>query len=87
MRHNSTDIGISEAPDGQTEKARSKNTGVETYRYPRPDAVADTLFRADPFFDPKDLPQVRYEMLRRHNVERSSIVEVATKFGMSPSPA
>jgi transposase len=50
---------------------------------PRPDAVADTLFKADPFFDPKDLLQVRYEMLRRHSVERSSIVEVAAKFGVS----
>jgi transposase len=50
---------------------------------PRPDSVSDTLFRENPFFDPKDLLQVRYEMLRRHSVEGVSIVDVATKFGVS----
>jgi transposase len=49
----------------------------------RPDAVSDTLFKQNPFFDPKDLLQVRYEMLRRHSVEGVSIVEVATSFGVS----
>ena len=50
---------------------------------PRPDAVSDTLFKENPFFDPKDLLQVRYEMLRRHSVEGVSIVDVATNFGVS----
>jgi transposase len=50
---------------------------------PRPDSVSDTLFQENPFFDPKDLLQVRYEMLRRHTVEGASIVDVATKFGVS----
>jgi len=50
---------------------------------PRPDSVSDRLFQENPFFDPKDLLQVRYEMLRRHRVEGVSIVEVATRFGVS----
>jgi transposase len=50
---------------------------------PRPDSVSDTLFQENPFFDPKDLLQVRYEMLRRHSVEGLSIVDVATNFGVS----
>ena len=50
---------------------------------PRPDSVSDTLFKENPFFDPKDLLQVRYEMLRRHSVEGASIVDVATGFGVS----
>src|SRR2546428_6376919 len=50
---------------------------------PRPDSVSDTLFKENPFFDPKDLLQVRYEMLRRHSVEGLSIVDVATNFGVS----
>src|SRR5438067_3436685 len=50
---------------------------------PYPTAVTDTLFRENPFFDSKDLLQVRYEMLRRHRVEDSSIVDVATAFGVS----
>jgi transposase len=57
-----------------------KRTGTLNYR---PDAVSDTLFKENPFFDPKDLLQVRYEMLRRHSVEGVSIVEVATSFGVS----
>src|SRR5713226_9313608 len=50
---------------------------------PHPDAVSDSLFKEHPFFDPKDLLQVRYEMLRRHSVESVSIVDVATTFGVS----
>src|SRR5437868_4188842 len=50
---------------------------------PRPDSVSDTLFQENPFFDPKDLLQVRYEMLRRHSVDRASIVDVAAQFGVS----
>jgi transposase len=50
---------------------------------PRPDSIADPLFKENPFFDPKDLLQVRYEMLRRHRVEGVSVVEVANRFGVS----
>jgi len=49
----------------------------------RPESVADTLFRENPFFDHRDLLQVRYEMLRRHSVEGVSIVDVAANFGVS----
>lgn len=50
---------------------------------PRPKSVTDRLFKENPFFDPKDLLQVRYEMLRRHRVEGVSIVDVASQFGVS----
>lgn len=50
---------------------------------PRADSVSDTLFKDNSFFDPRDLLQVRYEMLRRHSVEGVSVVDVATKFGVS----
>jgi transposase len=50
---------------------------------PHPGAVSDGLFKENPFFDPNDLLQVRYEMLRRHSVEGASIVDVAVKFGVS----
>ena len=50
---------------------------------PRPDAVTDLLFKENPFFDPRDLLQVRYEMLRRHVVEGLSILDAATAFGVS----
>src|ERR1019366_2201023 len=48
-----------------------------------PDAVRDALFTGNPFFDPKDLVQVRYEMVRRHQVEGVAISQVAAAFGVS----
>jgi transposase len=51
--------------------------------HPHPDSVTDALFKENPFFDPRDLLQVRYEMLRRHKVEGVSIVDVAVTFGVS----
>src|SRR5215472_13632618 len=50
---------------------------------PHPADISDTLFQENPFFDSRDLLQVRYEMLRRHSVEGASIVEVASRFGVS----
>jgi transposase len=57
-----------------------KRTGT---LHPHPDSVTDALFKENPFFDPRDLLQVRYEMLRRHRVEGVSIVDVAATFGVS----
>ena len=50
---------------------------------PYPAAVSDPLFRENPFFDRKDLLQVRYEMLRRHRVEGLSVVDVSAAFAVS----
>jgi transposase len=50
---------------------------------PRPEAIHDTLFAGNPFFDAKDLVQVRYEMVRRHRVDGIAISAVATNFGVS----
>jgi transposase len=49
----------------------------------RPQKVADPLFHRSEFFDPRDLVQVRYEMLRRAHVEGSPVTEVARAFGGS----
>jgi transposase len=50
---------------------------------PRPEAVRDALFTANPFFDARDLVQVRYEMVRRHQADGVAISEVAAAFGVS----
>jgi transposase len=50
---------------------------------PHPEAVRDALFADNPFFDSADLVQVRYEMVRRHEVDGQAIGEVAAKFGVS----
>ena len=50
---------------------------------PRPEGVGNDLFRTYDFFDPKDLVQVKYEMLRQVSVERGSVTGAAAQFGLS----
>jgi transposase len=50
---------------------------------PRPGMVRDPLFASNPFFDPNDLLQVRYEMVRRHRIDGRGISKVASDFGVS----
>ena len=50
---------------------------------PRPQAVNDELFAASDFFDPRDLVQVKYEMLRRVEQDGRPITDAAGKFGFS----
>lgn len=52
-------------------------------RHPHPDSVRDENFQTHEFFDPCDLVQVRYEMLRRHRVEGKPVTEIASTFGTS----
>lgn len=51
--------------------------------HPHPEAVEDENFRTHEFFDPRDLVQVRYEMLRRRRVEGRAVTDVARAFGVS----
>lgn len=48
-----------------------------------PQAITDPQFRGDGFFDPRDLVQVRYEMVRRHRVEDVPVAMTARLFGVS----
>jgi transposase len=50
---------------------------------PRPQDIDDPAFIASDFFDPRDLVQVRYEMLRRVHVEGQAIADAAAHFGVS----
>lgn len=50
---------------------------------PRPDAVTDPAFSGSVFFDPRDLVQVRYEMVRRVRVDGDSVSGAAASFGFS----
>lgn len=50
---------------------------------PHPENVRDELFRAHPFFDPRDIVQVKYEMLRSVRRDGRSVSESAARFGLS----
>jgi transposase len=51
--------------------------------HPHAEAVTDPLFRDSAFFDPNDLVQVKYEMLRSVQQEERSVVEAAQASGLS----
>jgi transposase len=50
---------------------------------PRTERVSDTLFKSQEFFDPRDLIQVKYEMLRRVKEDGWSITQAAAAYGFS----
>lgn len=50
---------------------------------PHPKQVRDQLFLEQDFFDPRDLAQVKYEMLRRVQKEQAHVSEAAAAFGFS----
>ena len=51
--------------------------------HPHPQKVTDEAFAATEFFDPRDLVQVKYEMLRRVRVDGQSVRQSAASFGLS----
>ena len=50
---------------------------------PRSQDVQHEVFRNSSFFDPEDLVQVKYEMLRQVGIDRQSISASAEAFGFS----
>ncbi len=48
-----------------------------------PEHVQDEAFQRNEFFDSRDLVQVRYEMLRRRQVDGQPVTDVAAAFGVS----
>ena len=70
-------IRIRTMPDKKTDRLRQSGT-----LNPRPDTVTDPLFHDNAFFDPRDLLQVRYEMVRC-TVRGVPLKEAAARFGLS----
>ncbi len=52
--------------------------------HPHPDQVRDPLFTSgSPFFDPRDLVQVKYELLRRVRVDGYAVSDATALFALS----
>ena len=69
---------------GSRQRARRQQAlSVQGAAHPHPEAVTDPLFRDSTFFDPNDLVQVKYEMLRSVEKEDRAVVEAAEAFGLS----
>ena len=66
------------APDPKTEALRQRRC-----LNPNPEKVADPLFKESQFFDPRDLVQVKYEMVRRVQLDGQTVSDSAAAFGLS----
>lgn len=67
---------------------RSEDPKLEALRAerslnPRPAAVTDEAFRSSEFLDARDLVQVKYEMVRRVQLEGEPVSRTARAFGFS----
>src|SRR5947209_19985519 len=69
--------------DSRKRTRRQKALSDHGVAHPHPDAVTDPLFRDSAFFDPNDLVQVKYEMLRSVQKEGRAVVDAAQAFGFS----
>ena len=67
-------------PDPKTKRQTLRRQGTLN---PHPETVAFPLFHSSDFFDPADLVQVKYEMLRQVHVDKHSVSESADAFGLS----
>jgi transposase len=69
-------------------RRRASDAKVEALRAarslnPRPESVVDEEFAAVEFFDARDLVQVKYEMVRRVEVDGAPVTRAAAAFGFS----
>jgi transposase len=62
---------------------KSRALQQEGCLHPHPEQVTDELFLTHEFFDPRDLVQVKYEMLRRVQSEGQAVSQSAAHFGCS----
>ena len=67
-------------PDRTPKRQVLRQTGTLN---PRPDRVTDAWFADSDFFDPHDLLQVKYEMLRRVRRDDVTVKHAAQLFGFS----
>ena len=72
---------LPEMTGSPTDKAdRLRQSG---FLNPHPERVADSQFVHDEFFDPRDLLQVRYEMVRAVRLQGRTLEQAARRFGVS----
>jgi transposase len=66
-----------------TRDPKTRALQQEASLHPHPEEVTDELFLTHEFFDPRDLVQVKYEMLRRVQSEGQAVSQSAAHFGFS----
>lgn len=71
---------MAESPSGDAKERALAERGVLN---PAPERVADERFRTGGFFDPRDVVQVKYEMVRRVLIDGATVTQAAEAFGYS----
>lgn len=68
------------SPPPSDKHARLRQAGLLN---PHPERVRDPRFAQSDFFDPRDILQVRYEMVRRVRFDKLTLAKAAERFGVS----
>lgn len=67
----------------QKETLKKERLASGSMLHPDVTKVASTLVAQNPFFDPADIAQMKYEMLRCAEVEGCPVTEATRRFGLS----
>ena len=70
-------------PTKSNKDPKAKALRQEGTLNPTPEKVRDPKFQENEFFDPRDLVQVKYEMLRRVSIENASVTDATEEYGVS----
>jgi|GEM_PF-99737 len=74
---------MKEVPMAKSQRSYSKEKALRDCGAFNTHPVVDALFSGNDFFDPRDLVQVKYEMLRRVSQEGEPVSRAAASFGFS----
>jgi transposase len=74
---------INVSDDQSRRRTKVENLVQEGTLNPAASKVRDPRFHEGGFFDPRDVVQVKYEMLRRVSVEKASVTDASDDFGVS----
>ena len=70
-------------PKHDSKRSKTEALIEEGTLNPAPNKVRDPKFRAGEFFDPRDVVQVKYELLRRVSIDKVSVTEASDEYGVS----
>jgi transposase len=70
-------------PNRKTSDGKHESLQASRTLNPHPETVSDAEFGSSEFFDPRDLVQVKYEMIRRVRRDGASVAGAAASFGLS----
>lgn len=68
---------------GDAKRTKADALAKEGTLNPSPEKVSDPKFQDGEFFDPRDVVQVKYEMLRRVLLEEATVTGAAREYGFS----